>query len=1822
MKTWSDSNNQDGKRANVGAKFQLYRKVSETSTADLGNGAVPATDGEVKVWEGLPVYEGGVAIKYYVVETKTGTTASEYTATGDGESTGIEATEIADLGTITVTNSYAAKTTKIHAAKTWSDSNNQDGKRANVGAKFQLYKKVGETSTAVGEAVDVPATDGEVKVWEGLPVYEGGVAIKYYVVETKTGTTASEYTATGDGESTGIEATEIADLGTITVTNSHTPETKAVTITKVWEDSSNKFNTRKAIQLILTGKAEGTTVVTETYDIAADAIGDTQSHEFMVPVYANGGKVIGYTVDETGELPGYKKSIDQTTLTVTNKYEPTPVEESIPVKKVLTIPEGLTGPKEWSYGITATAIDDAPEAATMTGTISKSTKDGAIAIGPITFTMPGTYSYTVSESGTIAGVKNDDDAAGKTATITVADNGEGKLTITEVTGVTFTNTYDAKVIVKPKEDKTKFGVKNLTKTTEDNLGHDFTFTLSAGKNTAAGNIDTPMPASAEGANGTVSYVKDETGKKIIPFDEITYTRTGTYYYTITEDTKAYTKEKGWTVTDNPVDVTVTVGDNGDGTLSASVVFGTITNRYDAEVTIDPTKTETLFGKKNLTKTTEDGKDQTFSFTLTAGANTTAAKLPTPMPASTAASVTYEAGKTGEQIIPFGKITYKAVGEYNYTITEADAGKGWKTTGSPVAVKVVVTDNGDGTLSAAVTGGTITNEYNAEITIDPTDEKAETVFGKKNLTKTTEDGKAQTFSFTLTAGTNTSTAKLPTPMPTSATTAAASVTYKAGEIGEQIIPFGKITYKAAGEYNYTITEAEAGKGWTTSGSPVSVKVVVTDNGDGTLSAAVTGGAIENAYNAEITIDPTDEEAKTVFGRKNLTKTTEDGKDQTFSFTLTAGTNTTTDKLATPMPTSTAASVTYEAGKTGEQVIPFGKITYKAAGEYNYTITEAAMGKGWTTSGSPVSVKVVVTDNGDGTLSAAVTGGAIENAYNAEITIDPTDEEAKTVFGKKNLTKTTEDGKAQTFSFTLTAGTNTTADKLPTPMPASAAASVSYEAGKTGEQVIPFGKITYKAAGTYEYTITEADAGKGWTTTGSPVTVKVVVTDNGDGTLSAAVTGGAIENAYNAEITIDPTDEVAKTVFGRKNLTKTTEDGEAQKFDFTLAAVTTGAPMPASAAASVSYEAGKTGEQVIPFGKITYKAAGTYEYTITEADAGKGWTTTGSPATVKVVVTDNGDGTLSAAVTGGAIENAYNAEITIDPTDEEAKTVFGEKNLVKTTEDGEGQKFDFTLAAVTTGAPMPASAAVSVSYAADETGSKVIPFGKITYKAAGTYEYTITEADAGDGWTTSGSPVTVKVEVTDNGDGTLSAAVTGGTIENTYDAEITIDPTDEEAETVFGKKNLAKTTQDGKDHEFSFTLAAEDGAPMPEGATASVSYEAAETGVKVIPFGKITYTAAGTYKYTITEDTEGYTAETGWTVTNSPVTVTVEVTDNGDGTLDAQVTGGEITNEYNAEPVVVDPTDTATLFGRKNLILVKGDGEAYSFNFTLKAETAGAPMPGTPTATVNYAANEAGTKTIPFGKITFTEVGEFEYSISEVVGNYKPEYGWIITDNDTKVKVTVTDNGEGQLTAAVSGTETITNSYTYQTVNATINKVWNDNNNAAGRRPVKLTVQLKNGNTTVQEAELNAANNWSITVNELPKFADGKEITYSWTEEAVVGYTLESNTTVGQVTTLTNRVTGGGGGPATYNVTVRYEYLDGRPAAPTAVVNRRPGENYSIDSPGIPNYTPTIKTVQGTMPNHDVTVVVLYIPGDNLVPFDEYDTPLGLGNVSLNIGDCYE
>ena len=101
-------------------------------------------------------------------------------------------------------------------------------------------------------------------------------------------------------------------------------------------------------------------------------------------------------------------------------------------------------------------------------------------------------------------------------------------------------------------------------------------------------------------------------------------------------------------------------------------------------------------------------------------------------------------------------------------------------------------------------------------------------------------------------------------------------------------------------------------------------------------------------------------------------------------------------------------------------------------------------------------------------------------------------------------------------------------------------------------------------------------------------------------------------------------------------------------------------------------------------------------------------------------------------------------------------------------------------------------------------------------------------------------------------------------------------------------------------------------------------------------------------------------------------------------------------------------------------------------------------------------------------------------------------------------------------------TLTNRHTPETISLTVRKVWDDANNRDGLRPVSLTVQLSNGTTVIRTATLNAANNWTATVDNLPRFENGKEIAYTWTEEGLpAGYVLAGTTRNGAITTLTNR-----------------------------------------------------------------------------------------------------
>ena len=108
-----------------------------------------------------------------------------------------------------------------------------------------------------------------------------------------------------------------------------------------------------------------------------------------------------------------------------------------------------------------------------------------------------------------------------------------------------------------------------------------------------------------------------------------------------------------------------------------------------------------------------------------------------------------------------------------------------------------------------------------------------------------------------------------------------------------------------------------------------------------------------------------------------------------------------------------------------------------------------------------------------------------------------------------------------------------------------------------------------------------------------------------------------------------------------------------------------------------------------------------------------------------------------------------------------------------------------------------------------------------------------------------------------------------------------------------------------------------------------------------------------------------------------------------------------------------------------------------------------------------------------------------------------------------------NGEGNSTSFISGSYinaeykgdkmtlyyTITNKLKEQEmVSLPVSKIWKDNNNIAGKRPSTINIQLKNGSTIVEKAELSSLNNWQTTFN-VPKYdSNGNEINYTIDEES--------------------------------------------------------------------------------------------------------------------------
>ena len=275
-KSWVDNSNQDGKRP---ASLTLtLNGVPSGVTVPTPTVTGTDTNSWTYTWSGVPKYSSGSLITYTVSEENV---PQGYEVSGSPANNG---------GTIT--NTHELLKTTISASKTWSDNNDNDGLRSSVGATVQLYKTVGSTKTAVGDAVNVPTTDGSFKTWTNLNQYENGVQIQYSVEETlpaNCGNTVDN----GDQN--------VAFGGTASFTNSHELETKTITVTKNWVDNSQWIENSDnwdgirptEVEVTLTG-SDG-----KTYTESFGGTGNTWTKDFTVTKYYDQGTEVTFTAAET-----------------------------------------------------------------------------------------------------------------------------------------------------------------------------------------------------------------------------------------------------------------------------------------------------------------------------------------------------------------------------------------------------------------------------------------------------------------------------------------------------------------------------------------------------------------------------------------------------------------------------------------------------------------------------------------------------------------------------------------------------------------------------------------------------------------------------------------------------------------------------------------------------------------------------------------------------------------------------------------------------------------------------------------------------------------------------------------------------------------------------------------------------------------------------------------------------------------------------------------------------------------------------------------------------------------------------------------------------------------------------------------------------------------------------------------------------------------------------------------------------------------------------------------------------------------------------------
>ena len=668
-----------------------------------------------------------------------------------------------------------------------------------------------------------------------------------------------------------------------------------------------------------------------------------------------------------------------------------------------------------------------------------------------------TYTYKVAEvNGGEAGYTYDGTVYTVTIKVTISDT--GKLTVTTtVTGgesagtyvctsdsaqpnpvtLAFTNSYKAEGDVAISGTKTLSG-RSLT-------NGEFSFALKyfaggddllSAKNAANGSINF----------GTLSY-STESLAQLVKDGKAKKGQDGkwTVDYVAYEKTDGL-KESGITPQTESIHFTVTVVDNGNGTLVATANTGNnglvFKNAYSTgdPIEVGLSGVKILKAGEGLTPASIEGK---FTFTVTSDDRYA------PMPAST--SVKNDANGN----VDFGSIAFslddlnKALGATNTRATDTDNSAASKADdqgsqgaeGQNGAADSDAAGQADSEQGSAVDSGNGAESQGAVMAAD--------------------DGQGKSSAKTVANDAD-----------TKAVVGDADAAKSASDQTQSSEPSTRAGVSRSHIFTYKVTESGSAAGVTNDANVTkTVSFKVTDDGNGKLTVERLGAASDPAFAFTNTysVQPTD---SSVTDQVKVTKqlTGRDMAAGEFAFELLEG-----DKVVATGTNSTDGSVALRS------------ITYTEPGTHSYMLREVGGGThkaGVEYDGSVFAVTTTVTDNGNGTLSVAHRVDNDANAVGFTNSYAPAATSVTLGASKVLNGKSLEDGE---FSFALEGedGTRLTA-------------------GNDADGMVVFPVIQYSEAGTYQYTLSEVKGSEtGVTYDEAAYAVTVAVEDGGEGSLVATV-----------------------------------------------------------------------------------------------------------------------------------------------------------------------------------------------------------------------------------------------------------------------------------------------------------------------------------------------------------------------------------------------------------------------------------------------------------------------------------------------------------------------------------------------------------------------------------------------------------------------------------------------------------------------------------------------------------------------------------------------